>query len=260
MYRLINLVAAALAVSVSHLTGLAPAEAQVNVEPLRQQLAADGWGGRAQASVAGYAGNTTGVILGSAGFVGVRGSDNVGYAVLTGDYTKLNGAVSVAKWFAHARHNYELEPWLFWEEYAQLESERFRRVSLRALAGTGSRFELYGSDTLEVFYGASYMYEHTRLSSDEGSTRGQGSAHRFSNYVALTLRTDERVVLSSVTYAQPRIDAPEDARVLSVNSADFTITKRLHSRLDAVFRYSSTVPPDIARADFELKNSLEVLF
>jgi hypothetical protein len=236
------------------------ANAQVNVEPLRQQLATDGWAGRAQASVAGYAGNTTGVILGSAGFVGLRGAHNLAYAVLTGDYTRLNSVVSVAKWFAHARHNYELEPWLLWEEYAQLESERFRRVSLRALAGTGPRLRLFSSDALEVFYGASYMYERTRLSSDELGTRGQGGAHRFSNYLAVTMRADDRVVLSSVTYAQPRIDAPEDARVLSVSSADFTITKRLHSRLDAVLRYSSVVPPDIARADFELKNSLEVLF
>jgi hypothetical protein len=237
-----------------------PALAQVNVEPLRQQLAADGWGGRIQASVAAYAGNTSGVVLGSAGFIGLRGSDHLGYAVLTGDYTKLDGVVSVAKWFAHARHNYSLKSWLFWEEYAQLESERFRRVSLRALVGTGPRFKLFENAMLDLFCGVSYMYEHTRLSTGEDSMRGQGGAHRISNYVALTLRAQERIVLSSVTYAQPRADDPGDVRALSVSSADFTVTKRLHSRLDAVLRYSSVVPPDIARADFELKNSLELLF
>jgi hypothetical protein len=237
-----------------------PARAQVNVEPLRQQLAADGWGGRLQASVAGYAGNTDGVVLGSAAFIGVRGANHVAYGVLTGDYTKLNGVVSVAKWFAHARHNYRLKGWLFWEEYAQLESERFRRVSLRGLLGTGPRFKLFENDTLDLFCGVSYMYEHTRLSTDTGTTRGQGHAHRISSYAALSLRAQERIVLSSVTYVQPRVDDPRDLRALSVSSADFTITKHLHSRLDAVLRYSSVVPEDITRADFELKNSLELLF
>ncbi len=242
------------------LLAAAPAAAQVNVEPLRQQLSEDGLGGRVQASVAGYAGNTDGVVLGSGAFVGWRGSRHVAYAVLTGDYTKLNGEVSVAKWFAHLRHNYRLLPWLFWEEYAQIDSDRFRRVTLRQLLGTGPRFQLLDSETAQLFYGASYMYEHTQLASDTENERGQGSAHRFSNYLAVTVRCDERISLSSVAYVQPRFDRPADLRVLSVSSADFTITDRLHSRLDVVVRYGSRVPPDIERADLELKNSLEILF
>lgn len=246
--------------AIAALTWSSLGSAQVNVEPLRQQLGSDGWGGRVQASVAGYAGNTDGVILGSAAFVGARSQRHLAYAVLSGDYTKLDGMVNVAKWFAHARHNYRLRGWLFWEEYAQLESDRFRRVTVRELVGTGPRFGLLRGQTVELFYGASYMYEHTLLATNEATERGQGVAHRFSNYLALTLRAQDRIALSSVTYAQPRFDAPKDVQVLSVSSADFTITERLHSRLDAVVRYGSVVPGDIRSADFELKNSLELLF
>lgn len=232
--------------------------AQVNVEPLRQQLKQDGWGGRAQASVSTYAGNTEGVILGSAAFVGARGERNIGYAVLNGDYARLNEAVSVAKWFAHTRYNYELLSYFWWEVYGQIESDRFRRVARRELVGTGPRFALLQTDEVELFYGLSYMYEHERFSTDEVDPNP--TAHRLSNYVAITLKAHERIFLSSVTYAQPRIDQPKDVDMLSVNSAVFTVTKRLNARIDATVRYSSVTPADVKRSDLELKNSLELLF
>lgn len=234
------------------------ARAQVNVEPLRQQLKDDGWGGRVQASVATYAGNTEGVILGSAGFFGARGQRNVVYTTLSGDYARLNGAVSVAKWFAHGRYNYELTKMLWWEAYGQIESDRFRRVALRELVGTGPRVALLQTETVELFYGVSYMYEHQDYSTDEADA--DRTAHRISNYLAVTVKAQERIVLSNVTYAQPRLTRFKDVDLLSVSSADFTVTKRLHSRLDAVVRYSSVVPSDIKRFDVEFKNSLEFLF
>jgi uncharacterized protein DUF481 len=238
----------------------ASAHAQVNTEPLRQQVAQNGVGARVRASATTYAGNTRGVIFSSSALLGGRSARNVAYLVLTGDYTRLNGALSVARWFAHLRHNYELHSWLWWEEFAQIESDRFRRVALRELAGTGPRFGLVQAEAFEVFYGASYMYERTRLDTEDRSRRGEGSAHRFSNYLALTLRAQERITLSSISYVQPRFDEPSDVSVLSVAGADFAVTTLLHTRIDATFRYDSVAPSDVKRSDFELKSSLELVF
>jgi hypothetical protein len=238
----------------------APTAAQVNVEPLRQQVADHGFGVRARASLASYAGNTQGVILGSSALVGLRSGRHHAYSVLSGDYTHLNSVVSVAKWFAHARHNYELYDWLWWEHYAQIESDRFRRVKLRELVGTGPRFGLLRSEELEVFYGVSYMLEHVDLSSADPSARGEGTFHRLSNYASVTFRVHERILLSSVTYAQPRFDRPSDVTILSVNAAEFTVTSKLASRIDATIRYDSVVPSDVRPADLELKSSLELVF
>jgi hypothetical protein len=237
-----------------------PASAQVNVEPLRQQVAEQGFGARLRASVASYAGNTRGVIFGSSALVGVDGRRNFAFVSLSGDYSKLNGVVSVAKWFGHVRHDYQLNGFLWWEEYAQIESDRFRRVELRELVGTGPRFGLFQRAYLQIFYGASYMYEHTDLDTNASGGRGEGGAHRFSNYLSATLRAQERIVLSSVTYVQPRFDEPTDATVLSVNSAEFVVTKRLRSRIDATYRYDSVTPPDVRRSDLELKSALELAF
>jgi len=233
---------------------------QVNVEPLRQQVSETGFGARLRASVTTYAGNTQGVIFGGSALAGARAKRNVAYVVLTGDYARLNGAISVAKWFAHARHNYELSNWVWWEEYGQVESDRFRRVTVRELIGAGPRIGIVQREAVELFCGASYMYEHTALDTTESSGVGEGGAHRFSNYLALTLRAHDRISLSSVTYLQPRFDEPSDFTVLTVNSGDFTITDLLHSRIDVTVRYDSSTPSDVERADLELKSSLELVF
>lgn len=234
--------------------------AQVNVEPLRRQVVEQGFGARLQASASAYAGNTQGVIFGSAGFLGVRGARHFAYTSLTGDYTKLDGVVSVAKWFAHVRHNYQLSRAWWWEEYGQIESDRFRRVNLRQLVGTGPRVGLLLREEIEIFLGASYLLEHTNLDTAQAGGRAEGIAHRSSNYLALTLRADERVALSHVTYAQPRFDAPSDINLLSVSSAELVVTQRLRSRIDLNVRYASVTPADVKSSDWELKNSLELVF
>lgn len=237
-----------------------PTQAQVNVEPLRKQVTEAGFGARARASLATYAGNTQGVILGSSALVGLGSGRHLAYTTLSGDYARLDSEVSVAKWFAHARHNYQLASWLWWEVYGQIESDRFRRVAIRELLGSGPRLGLLQREEVQVFYGASYLLEHIDLSSQDPSGRGEGTFHRFSNYVSVLFWPHDRILLSSVTYAQPRFDRPSDITLLSVNGAELTITPRLASRIDSVIRYESVVPSDVTRADFELKSSLELVF
>ena len=246
--------------SVFSLTLSRAADAQVNVEPLRQQVTARKFGARISASTDAYAGNTQGVIFGSSVLAGGRTERNFGYLDLSGDYSKLGGLVSVAKWFAHLRHNFQMSPDTWWEEYAQIESDRFRRVQLRELLGTGPRFAITHGDVFELFFGTSYMVEHTELESGDRDPRGQGTFERWSNYVAVTFKPDARILLSSVNYIQPRIDQFSDYKVLSVSSAAFTITKHLQSHVDATARYESVVPSDVRPTDLELKSSLEVVF
>ena len=236
------------------------ARAQVNVEPLRQQVTARKIGARINASTTTYAGNTQGVIFGGAALVGGRTARHFGYLDLSGDYTRLSGVVSVAKWFAHVRHNLQINPDLWWEEYGQLESDRFRRVRLRELVGTGPRMRAIHHEVFELFFGSSYMIENSQLDSIDADPEGQGTFERWSNYVAATFNPDERIVISTVNYVQPRIDRFSDYKILSVSGVDFKITKRLHSRVDATARYESRAPSDVRQVDLELKSSLEIVF
>jgi hypothetical protein len=234
--------------------------AQVNVEPLRQQVTERRFGARINVSTTTYAGNTQGVIFGGAALLGGRTARNFGYLDLSGDYSRLAGVVSVAKWFAHLRHNFELNPDAWWEEYGQLESDRFRRVQLRELVGTGPRLRIAHGALVELYFGTSYMLEHTALDSADQNAEGQGTFERWSSYVAATFKPQDRILISTVSYIQPRIDRFADYKVLSVSGADFKITNLLHSRLDVTARYESMAPSDVRHADLELKSSLEVVF
>lgn len=236
-----------------------PASAQVNVEPLRQQVTERRFGARISASTTTYAGNTQGVVFGGSALLGGRTERNFGYLDVSGNYSRLAGVVSVAKWFAHLRHNFQLGSDLWWEEYGQLESDRFRRVQLRELVGTGPRLRVASRERFELFIGTSYMVEHTELDSTVPGNRGQGTFERWSSYVAATYEPHDRILLSSVSYVQPRIDRFSDYKILSVSGADFEITTRLHSRVDVTARYESMTPSDVKHADLEIKSSLEVV-
>lgn len=236
------------------------AGAQVNVEPLRAQIGGDGVGARFSASVASYAGNTRGIVFGGSALAGGRSGRHFAYANLTGDYAALNATVSVAKWFLHARYNYAITEAAFGEVFGQLESDRFRSVELRQLVGIGPRFALFQSDDGSLYLGTSYMLEYTRLNSgDEGLARKR-TLHRWNNYLAVNVRPDERILLSSVGYFQPRFDEFSDYHVLSISSVGFKITNRLQSRLDCTVRYESVHPDDVEGADLELKSALELVF
>lgn len=238
----------------------ASAQAQVNVEPLRQQVADRGFTARLAGSLNGYAGNTEGVQLGASAFMGGRYMRHLTYGSGSASYAKLNEVISVAKWFSHLRYNYELEPWLLWEAFGQVEGDRFRRVSLRRLFGVGPRLELIESDHFDLAYGSSYLNEVSTSPSDSSGPGGTRQVHRWNNYLSAALRADPKITLSNVTYVQPSFASFADVHVLSVLSADFEVTPRLHSRLDATLRYESPHPRDVKPTDLELKSSLELVF
>ena len=103
------------------------------------------------------------------------------------------------------------------------------------------------------------MHEHSDLDSAQAEP-GQGTAHRFSNYASLTLRAHPKIIVTSVSYVQPRFDEPSDFKILSVTQADFEIAGMLHSRVDVTVRYDSVGPADVSSTDLEIKNGLELVF
>lgn len=230
--------------------------AQVNVEPLRREIATEGAAAQLAGSIATYLGNTEGVTLGGTALIGGRHGRHFGYASGSADYAHLGGATQAAKAFGHVRHNYRLLPFVWSELFAQMEADRFRRIALRELYGAGPRFRLSQSSELSTFYGSAYMLEYTRLSESAGLVDRSDIAHRFSNYVALVWTPDQRTTLSETLYLQPRFDQFADFHVLSVLNLEFKITDRLSSRVDATLRYDSRHAPEVKPHDLEIKNSI----
>src|SRR4051794_41100982 len=113
---------------IAFFTWAGTAAAQVNVEPIRKQLEDTDFGARLRLSVAAYQGNSQGIVSGVSGLVGGRVERHLGFVSASADYAHLGGETSVKKSFIHLRHNYEIHDHLLWEEFLQLETDRFRRI------------------------------------------------------------------------------------------------------------------------------------
>lgn len=236
------------------------ARAQVNVEPLRQKVRAQGVSGDIRGSISGTTGNTEGITAGGGLLVGVGGGPHLVFLNATGDYSRVNGTLLVDKAFAHLRYNYQLTDWLWAEAFTQIEEDHFRRIQDRELLGTGPRFGVLQSAPLSLFYGTAYMLERTRLNADIAGENRSTIAHRWSNYLALAYQPDERVQLTNTTYYQPRFDDFSDYHLLSVTGLDFKVTDLLHTRIDSTVRYESRVPQGVKTTDVAVKNSIVVKF
>lgn len=244
--------------------GAGPRDAagQVNVEGLRKALTEPGVHGKLSGSITTYHGNTTGMELGGAALVGYREDRQLVYVNTNASYSNLGGEVQVANAFIHFRYNYLINSWLAAEVFTQSESDRFRRLRLRTLVGTGLRFTLAEGDRAAVFYGVSYMYEHTSLApSVADSPVRPADVHRMNNYAALLIVLEPgRAVLGNTIYFQPRFDDLMDVRLLDVLSLDVSVTGRLSASLQATLRYESPVPDPLERHDLMVKNMLGVTF
>lgn len=240
-----------------------PATAQVvNVEGLRRSLTQPGVHGKLGGSITTYNGNTRGTELGGAALLGYREGRHLIYLNTNANYSNLGGDVRVANAFGHLRYNYALSELLAWEAFAQTESDRFRRLRLRSLVGTGLRVSVLEAEAVSLFYGLSYMFEHTTLGESLAERRVRpDDVHRLNNYAALLLVLDpDRAQLSNTVYFQPRLDDPVDVRLLDVLSLDVSITGRISASLQGTLRYETPVPDPLKRVDLMVKNMLGLTF
>lgn len=166
---------------------------------------------------------------------------------LSGGFGRFNGETTDQSGFGHIRYNYQPWPWLHPEVYSQLESDKFRLLTMRALAGAGPRF--VGVQE-KVFVGTSYMLEW------EDETQRQFLSHRWSSYLSVYLRFSETVTLANTVYYQPRFDNFQDYRVLNAWTFGAKLSKRFVTGVQLMVRYDSDPPMSVKAADWELLNTL----
>lgn len=237
-----------------------PAAAQVNVEPIRQELEASGQKLSARFGMIGRRGNTDGLSLDGGSLIGVSGARHLAYLTASGSYAEYDGTRQVAKSFAHLRYNYGLLPRVAAEVFAQVETDEFRRLVARELFGVGPRFTLLGNAVVRLYYGSSAMLELTQRNDTVPAAARDVESLRWNNYASLTVRVQDRITLSETVYYQPRFGDFGDFWFLNVTGAHFVVTDVLSSRVDFTLRREAVVPAGVRPADAELSSSLEFSF
>lgn len=248
-------------VLVAALLAPAPARAQVNVETLRGDLRKTPAVASIEGSFTGRTGNVQAIIAGGAAHGAARWRRHRFYASTMADYTRFGSETRVSRSFVHLRYNFEINAWLYGELFGQQQHDKFQRLLVRELAGTGPRFVLFDEEDLRVAGGTSYMFEYERIAVAPGaSDRPEVVSHRWNNYASATVRPDDRVRALATVYVQPRFDDFGDVRVLFETALMTDVTKTLAVKVLATIRHDSQPPTAVKRTDVEVKNAIVVKF
>lgn len=234
--------------------------AQVSVESFRDRIADDGISASIDGRLTGDSGNTRGVSAGVAAFFGGRSDPHLGFLAASGNYNSSFGETQAENYFGHARYNYALAPRLWLEAFAQIEHDRFKRLKLRRLVGSGPRVRVLDAEPVRAYLGTAYMLEFETLDASETSPGSDSRAHRWSNYLSGVYDADEGITLSVMAFYQPRFDRFADYRVLVLSSAEFEINDLVSASLQFNYQYDSLPPPDVRPADVSVINALGLRF
>lgn len=240
---------------ISFTTSLAQAQI-VNVQgALARPPAKDGTTGQVELKLNWREGNNPLFDLGGAGTVVVRRGRVLGLALARGEYGTSSGLTLTKKSFEHVRTRVELDCRWRWEAFAQHEYDQFRRLSLRALAGTGPAFQLIDGKSSTMLAGAAYLYEYERLDTRPGTLDAgeRRTVSRGSVYVTGHEDLPTGIAIVETLYVQPRLDHPGDVRVLGELALVSKLSSQIALKNSLNVAYDRTPPDGIKRYDTQLE-------
>jgi len=200
--------------------------------------------------------------VGGAGSVVVRRGHLLGLVLARGEYGTSRGLTLAKKSFEHVRIRSELDDSWRWEVFAQHEYDQFRRLSLRALVGTGPAYQVFDTAQLGVLTGAAYLYEDERLDTRPGTLDAgrHRTAHRGSVYVTGHENLSTSVTIVETVYVQPRLDAARDVRVFGELAVLTKLSARIALKDGFNVAYDATPPDGVKTHDTSLDVALLVTF
>lgn len=232
----------------------------VNVQgQLAKAPEVDGVTGQIELKLDWREGNNTFFDVGGAASVLVRRGRLLGLALARGEYGNAAGGVAIArKSFEHLRARVTLDCRWRWEAFGQHEYDAFRRLAVRAVAGTGPALQIVNAPRVGVLAGAAYLLEYERLDQRAGriDAGARSLASRASIYVTGTELLGAGASLTQTVYVQPRLTDPDDVRVLGELSVAVKLSRRLALTDGFVAAYDRTPPDGIRRYDTQLKVGL----
>lgn len=191
-----------------------------------------------------------------------QGPANVVFLTSNYSFTRLNDSRYINNALTHVRLIRRHGARTFFEVFGQHQFNEFTRLERRLLFGGGGRFALLRAERAEIFLGAGYMLERETLdlAADLPDAR-RSEHHRSTNYLTVRYNSeDDRLRLVQTLYAQPRLDRPEDFRLLSETSFEIRIVRRLALTINLNVAHDSEPPTGVKETDTVLSNSLRYSF
>jgi Na+/proline symporter len=220
-----------------------PARAQiVNTQPLLAKIKGDGFSGELKQAFEWRTGNVELLRLSASLLALYRACDHTLLSSSNIEYGEKSGDRYLLKSFSHLRYQYRFDDVITWESYAQVAHDEFRRITVRALGGTGPRLTLFSHEEDRAALGAAYMFEFERYADTEGTTDSGDAVirHRGSFYLDARYRPTEDVGLQGTLYFQPVLDDWRDVLVHLETQAAMRLVAKLALTVSFTLSWDAT--------------------
>lgn len=218
----------------------------------------DGVIGQLEAKLDWREGNNKLLDVGAAASVIAKRGRTLALAIARAEYGRGRDDTFKRRTFEHLRARITLDCRWKWEVFGQHELDRFRRLTVRALAGTGPALQILNTEPVSILAGAAYMFEYEQLDERAGTIDAGDRTvfHRASMYLTGTEQIGQTAAVTQTVYVQPRLDEPRDVRMFGELSITTRISKHFALTDAFIVTYDSRPPDGIRRYDTQLRVAL----
>lgn len=171
-------------------------------------------------------------------------------------FNQTNNTNLESSGFQHIRHNYVLNPRWSMENFGQVFFSRQMRLYPRYTFGSGARYKVYKGDSMQVYLGGSFMFEHESLQ----NPREQYSTDRMSFYLSWVLSKHKFIKFDWMFLYQPRMAEFSDHRIQTELRTDIDINKRFKLRFSASILYDTNPPAGVPQTFINSRTAVLVDF
>jgi len=234
----------------------ANAQVVVNIESRRLDSRDSGWHGTTEV-LFNYSQNTNKVITGGNRTNVIYKKDINSYLFIN-EYNiiRANNLNFTNNAYQHARYSRKISEILSGEAFAQTQFNQQLGFNFRGLLGAGPRVRLIYEDSIKVFLGPMWMYEHEIIR----GTNETNTANRLSTYLSLVLYRWYDVNLDWMIYYQPNLANYDDYRLSAEARLEWKVKSNWLFRLVLTHLYDTDPPKGIPKNISNIRNSLVYSF
>ncbi|MCW9014955.1 MAG: DUF481 domain-containing protein [Gammaproteobacteria bacterium] len=189
-------------------------------------------------------------------------TDYTQLAIFNYEYGESSNVKDTDNGFLHLRQVWYSTDTLFWEGYAQIENDEFKRLTIRALAGGGARFKLiHKPQKHSAYIGAGLFYSKEELDDAAGTTdAGTEYYTRLNIYQIYKYAINRNSRLLNTVYYQPDIEEFSDYRLLEKFKFQVDINSHLSINISLDIARDNQPPENVEKTDTSYTTGFEYKF
>ncbi|MDQ3394159.1 MAG: DUF481 domain-containing protein [Bacteroidota bacterium] len=180
------------------------------------------------------------------------------------NYISNNGNAFVSAGYSHFRINYARKNRMSYETFAQYQYDRPRGMNYRRLTGTGLRYVLFKSQSLNLTTGHGFFIEQEGWQSPVHDVPVQNVTYlKANNYLSIRWKVNENMNFNSMAYYQVGHDQKVGLfrqRISGEANASVRVSKKVSMKttFSSTFENHPIVP--VRKFIYTLQNGIEVNF